>query len=137
MRAVLSLAFIISVLAVGSCNKESADPELTVEQEQQVVDEIRQSGRVPQVARDIQTQRTIQLVLMGNGITDGTMENVRKLRYLRTLALFATNVTDAGLEQLKALNHLEELQLADTKVTDQGVKKLQETLPNCRIERPH
>jgi len=33
------------------------------------------------------------------------------------------------------LTQLRTLDLSDTKVTDQGVKKLQQALPNCKIER--
>jgi hypothetical protein len=33
------------------------------------------------------------------------------------------------------LTQLGELLLGDTKVTDQGVEKLQQALPNCKIER--
>ncbi|MGD0899850.1 MAG: hypothetical protein ABR915_18615 [Thermoguttaceae bacterium] len=43
--------------------------------------------------------------------------------------------TDAVLEHLKGLAKLQRLYLDGTKVTDEGVKKLQEALPNCKIER--
>jgi hypothetical protein len=43
-------------------------------------------------------------------------------------------VTDAGLEHLKALRQLQRLDLKETKVTADGVKKLQQALPNCKIE---
>ena len=42
---------------------------------------------------------------------------------------------DAGLERLKGLRQLQELAIANSPVTDEGLKKLQQALPNCRIER--
>ena len=50
------------------------------------------------------------------------------------LFLHGTKVSDAGLEHLKGLTQLQQLDLNGTKVTDAGVKKLQQALPNCRIE---
>ena len=48
--------------------------------------------------------------------------------------LNGTEVTDAGLVHLKGLTQLQTLGLSFTKVIDEGIKKLQEALPNCKIE---
>jgi hypothetical protein len=43
-------------------------------------------------------------------------------------------VTDAGLAHIEKLTGLTFLDLTGTKVTAAGVDKLQNALPNCRIE---
>lgn len=48
--------------------------------------------------------------------------------------LVVTGVTDAGWKHLKGLTNLQALALSRTQVTDDGVKKLQQALPNCKIE---
>jgi hypothetical protein len=67
-------------------------------------------------------------------VTDAGLENIRMLVRLRKVDLRGTQVTDAGLEHLKGLRQLAELDLRDTSVTDEGAKRLQQALPNCRIE---
>jgi hypothetical protein len=54
---------------------------------------------------------------------------------LQSLDLSYTRITDAGLEHLRGLTNLALLNLRDTQVTDGGVKKLEEALPNCKINR--
>jgi hypothetical protein len=51
------------------------------------------------------------------------------------LSLYRTQITDAGLAHLAGLAYLRRLVVGRTHVTDEGVKKLQQALPNCRIER--
>ena len=67
--------------------------------------------------------------------TDAGLANLKGLTQLQWLDLQQTKVTDAGLENLKGLHQLQLLSLGGTKVTDEGVKKLQQALPNCKIER--
>ena len=43
-------------------------------------------------------------------------------------------MTDAGLEHLQRMKQLIEIYLGGTRVTAAGVKKLQQALPNCRID---
>jgi len=50
-----------------------------------------------------------------------------------TFAPDNSQITDAGLEYLKGLTNLEFLVLLDTQVTGEGVKKLQQALPNCKM----
>jgi hypothetical protein len=66
---------------------------------------------------------------------DADLEFVKGLKTLKVLVLLGTQVTDAGLANLNGLTRLEELDLSDTQVTDAGVAKLQQALPNCRINR--
>jgi hypothetical protein len=75
------------------------------------------------------------LSLNNTRITDAGLEHLKGLTHLRHLQLRSTPITDAGLEHLKGLTELKEVQLYETKVTDQGVKRLQEALPECKIER--
>jgi hypothetical protein len=74
------------------------------------------------------------LKLYAPNITDKGLENIKGLSQLEEVTLEKTKVTDAGLEHLKGLNNLRDLDLKNTKVTDEGVKKLQQALPNCKIE---
>jgi hypothetical protein len=43
-------------------------------------------------------------------------------------------VTDTDLEKLKRLNQLKYVNLNNTKITEEGVNRLQQALPNCKIE---
>jgi hypothetical protein len=76
-----------------------------------------------------------ELILDNSQITDAGLEHLKGLANLQTLSLVGTHVTDGGLERLGPLKGLTLLDLKDTAVTDEGVKKLQQSLPNCRIER--
>lgn len=75
------------------------------------------------------------LALDFSNVADTDLENLSGLKQLEWLNLSKTKVTDAGLESLKGLSKLEELHLEGTQVTDRGVERLQQALPNCKIER--
>jgi hypothetical protein len=75
------------------------------------------------------------LDLAGMRVTDAELVHLRGLTQLRQLYLDGTLVTDAGLENFETLGELQTLCLRETQVTDAGVKKLQQVLPNCKIER--
>jgi hypothetical protein len=77
----------------------------------------------------------IDLDLWGTKVTDVGLKYLAGLTKLQSLGLRDTKVTDSGLNHLKPLVNLRQLELSGTRVTDNGVKKLQEALPNCRIER--
>ena len=79
--------------------------------------------------------RLQELDLECTGITDAAMEHLGGLNQLQDLDLRGARVTDAGLERLNGLKQLRHLRIFDTVVTDAGVKKLQQALPNCRIDR--
>ncbi len=76
----------------------------------------------------------VEASLRGSRITDAALVHVCDLHYLEYLVLSGTEVTDAGLLNLAELRYLRFLCVEDTKVTPEGVEKLQEALPNCKIE---
>jgi hypothetical protein len=67
-------------------------------------------------------------------VGDDAMPKFEAMRNLRSVSLAGTKITDAGLEHLKGLTQLRELSLKDTKVTAEAIKRLQQALPNCKIE---
>jgi hypothetical protein len=76
-----------------------------------------------------------ELFLRSPNVTDAGLEHLKDLTQLQRLAIsLSPNVTDAGLEHLKGLTQLTNLILLGTRVTDEGKKKLQQALPNCKIE---
>ena len=68
-------------------------------------------------------------------VTDAGLENLKDANELHDLILVSTDITDVGLEHLKGLRTLRTLDIRHTQVTNEGVKKLQQALPNCKIER--
>jgi hypothetical protein len=75
------------------------------------------------------------LLLDDTKITDDDLLHLEHLTRVQWLSLEGTPITDAGLKHLTSLTRLEWLGLKRTQVTDAGVKKLQQALPNCKIER--
>ena len=73
-------------------------------------------------------------VLNRDTITDADLEHLKGLPSLEILSLPDTRVSDAGLEYVSGLSQLEYLDLRNTDVTPEGIRKLQEALPNCKIE---
>lgn len=67
--------------------------------------------------------------------TDAELVHLQELAKLEGLGLGYTDVTDAGLVHLQGLTQLKDLDLGATRTTDQGCQKLQEALPNLRIQR--
>jgi hypothetical protein len=82
----------------------------------------------------VQLQR---LYLSETMITDRGLKALAGMRKLKQLDVSRTDITDAGLEVLRQLTNLELLDLSSTRVTGEGVQKLQEALPNCKIEWNH
>ncbi len=81
-------------------------------------------------------KRLQSLYLDCNNVTDAGVAYIEKFRQLRFLSLFNNNmITDSGIEHLSTLTQLTHLYLGNMQVTDEGVKKLQQALPNCKIER--
>ncbi|MCX7424781.1 MAG: hypothetical protein NTW96_04010 [Planctomycetia bacterium] len=68
-------------------------------------------------------------------VSDAGLAHLAGLAQLRDLNLSGTKVTDAGLLHLAGLAELRDLDLSGTKVTDESVRRLQQALPDCRIER--
>jgi len=75
------------------------------------------------------------LTLNGTKITDLGLEYISGLPELKYLSLCRTEITDEGLRSIARMTHLRDLRISRTHVTDEGVKKLQQALPNCKIER--
>jgi hypothetical protein len=78
--------------------------------------------------------RLQRLSLDHSQITDAGMQYLTGLSQLTLLNLDSTDVRDAGLEHLMSLSQLRDLCLSSTSVTDAGVKRLQQALPNCKIQ---
>jgi len=78
--------------------------------------------------------KLLTLELGGTQITDAGLVRMGDFSELRNLTLDDTQITDAGLMHLSGLTYLSGLRIRDTRVTDEGVKKLQQALPNCKIE---
>lgn len=68
-------------------------------------------------------------------ISDADLAHLAGFTQLRFLFLVRTRVTDTGLDQLKGFAQLRYLNVQNTNVTDAGVAKLQQALPDCKIER--
>ena len=69
-------------------------------------------------------------------ITDTWLVHLKGFTNLETLDLrWCEKITDKGLVHLKGLSKLESLNLNGTKITDAGVKSIQESLPDCKIDR--
>jgi hypothetical protein len=75
-----------------------------------------------------------ELQLGSTKVTDSGLVHLQGLSQLHKLGLEHTKITDTGLLHLQGLSQLQHLWLNYTKVTDEGVKKLQQALPNCKIE---
>jgi hypothetical protein len=61
------------------------------------------------------------------------LEHLKELPNLPELRLMGRGVTDAGLVNLKGLTKLKNVGFIDTKVTEPAVIDLQKALPNCYI----
>ncbi len=79
--------------------------------------------------------RKLSILFLDNTqVSDAGLVHLEGLSNLGWLSLKSTQVTDAGLEHLRGLRELQMFILDDTNVTPEGVKRLQEALPNCKIE---
>ena len=74
------------------------------------------------------------LDLNATRVTGAGLVGLSGLTNLKRLDLSRTEVTDAGLVHLKGLKNLRRLNLNLTPVTDAAAQRLQEALPDCRIE---
>jgi hypothetical protein len=85
--------------------------------------------------KHLKTLTKLQVLdLSATKVTDAGLEHLKGLTKLEDLDLTSTNITDEGLKHLSGLTNLQSLGLSRTDVTDDGVKKLQQALPNCKIE---
>jgi mono/diheme cytochrome c family protein len=70
------------------------------------------------------SDQIVTLKLSGTKVTDASMKEIGKLKYLTKLYLDRTAVTDAGLAALKSLKYLQYVNLIGTKVTNNGLINL-------------
>ena len=80
-----------------------------------------------------------KLVLWATEITDAGLKDLKELKGLKRLYLGRTGrtqITDAGMKDLKELKGLQTLGLSNTQITDAGLKDLQRALPNTTIYGP-
>lgn len=71
-------------------------------------------------------------------ITDAGVKIIGEMKALLILSLANTGVTDAGLPYLYGLSHLMKLNVRDTPTTEAAITKLEETLPDCKVDSiPH
>jgi Leucine Rich repeat len=99
------------------------------------------------------------LSLNGCPITDSGLSHIAEIPSIRHLDVGHTRITDAGMVYLSSLTNLQNLELnstavsdesiqylveakglltldvCDTRITAKGLAKLQEALPNCKIEQ--
>lgn len=73
------------------------------------------------------------LELANTQVSDSALAHLSGLTELEIVHLGGTQITDAGLPQLAHLRRLKLLKLNSTKVTPAGIQRLQQALPNCRI----
>jgi hypothetical protein len=71
----------------------------------------------------------------GEHITDESLQNLKELPHLARLNFNNSDITDSQLQYLRGLRQLRWLELLAPRVTDDAVKELQQTLPECQIER--
>jgi hypothetical protein len=83
--------------------------------------------------RELRELRALHLAY--TKVTDAGLQDLREMEKLELLGLTGTDVTDKGLDALAQHKSLRYLDVAKTKVSDAGIDKLQEILPNLRIER--
>ena len=74
------------------------------------------------------------LMLADTRITDAGLVHVSRLTQLYSLDLENTQISDTGLAHLTGLSQLLVLQLLNTRTTGAAVEKLQQALPNCKID---
>lgn len=78
--------------------------------------------------------RLTGLYLGETRITDAGLIHLRGMTRLRDLWLHNTEVTDAGMEHLRSIPSLRKLSLGGTFVTPDGVSRLEEALPDLKID---
>lgn len=74
------------------------------------------------------------LFLSDDQVTNAGMVHLGRLSNLSRLFLAGTSVTNAGMVQLGRLTNLSYLDLRQTRVSEVGRRKLQQALPNLKID---
>ena len=72
----------------------------------------------------------------GVALTDEGSQHLGQLKNVTWIHLGKTQIGDSGLAELAKLSHLDDLIITYCEnVTDEGVEKLQQALPNLKIDR--
>jgi len=74
------------------------------------------------------------LWLSHTAVTDAGLVVLSHFPQLRELDLEETEVSDGAMELLTGCPQLRKLKLVGTEITPEGIKRLQQSLPNCKIE---
>lgn len=77
--------------------------------------------------------RLTRLDLHSTQVGDGGLEHLAGLENLRYLNLYDTQVSDAGVEAIGKLKGLTNVYLWQSKVTPKGAEKLQQLLPDAKV----
>ena len=67
-------------------------------------------------------------------VTDAGLPSLVRMNRLAFLHLGSTAVSDAGLQHLASLGALKDLKVTRTAVTADGVARLEQSLPECKIQ---
>ena len=71
---------------------------------------------------------------IGQKVTDAGTIHLRKMPQLSTLTFSGTTITDAAIENMKGLTNLRYLDTTGTLISQEGRRKLDECLPNCKVQ---
>ncbi len=73
----------------------------------------------------------------GRRVTDDGLQHLDRIEEAteRSNLWNCKGITDDGLKHLRDLKQLKSLNLGGTKVTEQGIERLQQALPECKIEK--
>jgi hypothetical protein len=69
-----------------------------------------------------------------NRLTGLVLKHLKDLPLLEELWLESSDISDDGLVSLEELQHLQLLRLDRSSVSAKGIERLQEALPNCKID---
>jgi hypothetical protein len=113
------------------------DPSGMSAEQKQAIDEVNKiKGASVGVDSKKPGMPVVSAMMIGEDITDASLEKLKAFPQLRSLSLANTKVTDAGLKHLEGLTQLKELTIHFTpKVTETGVRDLQKALPDLKIKR--
>jgi hypothetical protein len=113
------------------------DPSGMSAEQKQAIDEVNKiKGATVGVDSKKPGMPVVSAMMIGDEITDASLEKLKAFPQLKSLSLANTKVTDAGLKHLEGLSQLKELTIHFTpKVTESGVRDLQKALPDLKIKR--
>jgi hypothetical protein len=75
-----------------------------------------------------------RLVLSSTNVTDEGVVHLAEVDSLKDLTLGGDSITDESIPYLLKLHRLERLDLRGSGVSEEGTERLENGLPNCRIQ---